>query len=195
MKEAQAVLNLYKPGSPALNLLKKSGPRAELLRYIEALETVDAAWQALPFEAAAEAAEEGLHEIEVGKIGVDAGLCWLGDPAYFWPKEESDQEPAITRIGTWGDFVDQLHSTDHPSYHSFDILGAVTMTGIGDGVYPVYALVDEKGMVYQATVVFIPPSQDDDAEEPAEDDSVDPTQLKSFDEPGDEGFLSEDEKE
>lgn len=81
--------------------------------------------------------------VKVGKIGVDAGLCWIGDPCYLL------QGSRPKSIGNdWDGFCDTLPE-DAPIMKSYDYdighegLGCVVSTGYGDGVYDVIAEVIE----------------------------------------------------
>ena len=86
-------------------------------------------------------------EKQVGNISVDAGLCWVGDPCYLIQKSNPPKE-----IENWGNFVEaMLRSTrsDSPVIKSFNHkrghegLGICVSTGIGDGLYPVFATVED----------------------------------------------------
>lgn len=80
----------------------------------------------------------------VGNFGVDAGLVWIGDPCYII---HADEQPSA--IGkNWGDFCLNL-GRSYPTMKSFKFdaghegLGVLCSTGLGDGVYPVYAMIKE----------------------------------------------------
>jgi len=84
----------------------------------------------------------------VGHIGVDSGLCWIGDPCYILHKENG----LPNSLGkTWDEFCDKVLG-DSPTLKSFgyeengkDGLGCAVATGYGDGYYSVYALVKNTG--------------------------------------------------
>ena len=103
---------------------------------------------------------------QIGEIGVDAGLCWIGDPCYIL---HTDQPPQA--IGKdWNEFCDLLHADgQYPVCKQFaydlghDGLGVVISTGYGDGVYPVYAEFNEEGRVARVSVEFIDPDDVDEA--------------------------------
>jgi hypothetical protein len=94
----------------------------------------------------------------VGHIGVDAGLCWIGDPCYIMGEDASDNPQ------TWDDFCKSL-GNEHPTMKSFNYtaghegLGVCVSTGFGDGSYPVYATISDEGewgkRIKSITVVFI----------------------------------------
>jgi hypothetical protein len=102
----------------------------------------------------------------IGEIGVDAGLCWIGDPCYILHREVPPK--AIGR--NWDEFCDILREDEqYPTCKQFiyDLghagLGMVVSTGYGDGVYPVYAEFNSEGRIARVSVVFI--GQDVDADE------------------------------
>ena len=92
----------------------------------------------------------------IGHIGVDAGLCWIGDPCYVVAKDSSDV------FENWGDFCRQLFKLrGENNYASFSYklghegLGVAVDTGYGDGSYPVYATFNKEGRVAKVEVKFI----------------------------------------
>jgi len=98
----------------------------------------------------------------VGHMGVDAGLCWIGDPCYIL---HNDRLP--DSLGKdWTEFCNLL-GDDYPTMKSFDYqmghegLGVCVSTGYGDGTYPVYVDI-ENGRVKSVTVDFF---EDEDNEE------------------------------
>ena len=101
----------------------------------------------------------------VGEIGVDAGLCWIGDPCYVLHKEHPPKG-----IGkSWDEFCAILRDDEqYPVCKQFcyDLghagLGVVVTTGYGDGVYPVYAEFNDDGRIANVCVEFI--GQDDEAD-------------------------------
>ena len=73
---------------------------------------------------------------KVGSFGVDAGICWIGDPCYVLHKEKLPDE-----LGKdWGEFCDKLgeeYPTKKVFYH-----GICLSTGYGDGEYDVEAIIE-----------------------------------------------------
>lgn len=101
---------------------------------------------------------------QIGEIGVDAGLCWIGDPCYIL-----HADPAPIAIGKdWGEFCKTLHADDeYPTCKqmNYDMghagLGVVVSTGYGDGVYPVYAEFNDEGRVAKVWVDFLGEDEDE----------------------------------
>ena len=89
----------------------------------------------------------------IGKVGVDSGTIWIGDPCYIL----SDERPKAlgkdwSELGhkTFKDGKCQL-----PISFNFDMghegLGVMSSTKHGDGVYPVYMVGDNEGMYIDFT--------------------------------------------
>jgi len=101
----------------------------------------------------------------VGHIGVDAGLCWIGDPCYILhkdPKAEEDYNRPPLAIGKdWRDFcgIISTERNEMPLRKSFNYdlghegLGVCVDSGYGDGTYPVYVIVED-GRVKEVKVIF-----------------------------------------
>lgn len=97
---------------------------------------------------------------QIGTVGVDAGMLYLGDPCYVIDKELGKMP--------WGEFLDKLYASDprpnamhwtvsapfpNPAAGEFRA-GIVVTTGYGDGEYPVFAEINEEGRVMSVTVNF-----------------------------------------
>ncbi len=85
----------------------------------------------------------------IGHIGVDAGLCWIGDPCYVLGDDASH------RVTSWDDFCGKI---DHKKGYTEPIgqhTGLAVATGYGDGCYPVHAEFHD-GRVARITVDFMP---------------------------------------
>lgn len=93
-------------------------------------------------------------ETLIGRIGVDAGLCWIGDPCYII---HTDEELPKSLGKNWSEFCKNVESTDHQTF-TYDMggegLGVVVSTGYGDGVYPVF-IKKIDGRISQVRVEFI----------------------------------------
>ena len=104
---------------------------------------------------------------KVGYIGVDAGLCWVGDPCYC-VTPDATEHPAKT----WDEFCDKLNEEPSDEFgflsnfskdgvKSFNYkaghngLGMVVSTGYGDGTYPVFIKRNDEGRISEIRVKFI----------------------------------------
>lgn len=85
---------------------------------------------------------------KVGEMGVDAGLCLVGDPCYVLGDDASH------RVRSWDKFCDKLHEIekDGVAVHDF---GVTVGTGYGDGCYAVYVKRGHAGRVAAVKVVFM----------------------------------------
>ena len=91
---------------------------------------------------------------QIGVIGVDAGLCWLGDPCYVL---HTDKTPKS--IGkNWSEFCDIITKKDNHQFN-YDAghpgLGVVVSTGYGDGCYPVEIRRNDEGRIAEVRVKFV----------------------------------------
>lgn len=89
----------------------------------------------------------------IGHIGVDAGLCWIGDPCYILHAEKRPES-----IGKdWDEFCQRMG--DLQSSFNYDLghegLGVCVSTGYGDGTYPVTVTRDKNNRIATVTVTFI----------------------------------------
>ena len=94
---------------------------------------------------------------EIGVIGVDAGMCWVGDPCYC-VTPDADEHPAKT----WGEFCEQIEKGQFydNEYQQFcykmghQDLGVCVSSGYGDGTYPVFIKKNGEGRVVGLMVKF-----------------------------------------
>jgi len=114
---------------------------------------------------------------KVGVIGVDAGLCWIGDPCYII----SDRCDAFDNRD-WSKFLDILWKREEIAkeagnpgtaqlnyQHGHAGLGVCVNTGYGDGMYDVFVKREpHENRIAEVRIVFI--GEDDDDEE-SEDES------------------------
>lgn len=105
---------------------------------------------------------------KVGVIGVDAGLCWIGDPCYVLHKEAGTKYEDIGN--DWREFCDKL-GEDYPIAKQFKYdmghagLGVCVSTGYGDGTYPVYVRRNKEGRIMEAVIKFIDESDEEDGDD------------------------------
>lgn len=89
---------------------------------------------------------------KVGIIGVDAGLCWIGDPCYCITPDCTDH-PAET----WSEFCDKISDGNYTQFKyklGHNGLGVCVQSGYGDGSYPVFIKRTDDGRVKEVKVVF-----------------------------------------
>ena len=95
--------------------------------------------------------------VRAGEIGVDAGLCWVGDPCYC-VTPDANEHPAET----WQEFCEQLPGSD--DQHDNGVKqwnfraghpGLGVSVSIDDGCYPVYVRRACDGRIAELRVVFV----------------------------------------
>lgn len=92
---------------------------------------------------------------KVGVIGVDAGLCWIGDPCYC-VTPDANEHPAKS----WSEFCDELQRKEKNGVAQWNYklghegLGVSIGQFGGDGTYPVYVKREPSGLITEAKVVF-----------------------------------------
>ena len=87
--------------------------------------------------------------IQIGVIGVDAGLCWIGDPCYIHPDNIHGNNYPHDLGRTWEEFCDKLRDQRFGTQFNYNKghegLGVCVSTGFGDGSYPVFAEISDEG--------------------------------------------------
>lgn len=94
----------------------------------------------------------------IGYIGIDAGLCWIGDPCYVLPDDASQRD----QVKDWSKFCIEMKGSKHKSFNykmGHEGLGVCVSTGYGDGEYPVKATFNNEGRVASVTILFIEEEQ------------------------------------
>lgn len=80
-------------------------------------------------------------------IGVDTGLCWVGDPCYIMHCEGGKMPKELGK--NWDEFCSNIHDMKHYKQFNYDKghagLGVLISTGYGDGSYPVFAKISDEG--------------------------------------------------
>lgn len=107
--------------------------------------------------------------VEVGTIGVDAGLCWIGDPCYILHRKNDEESggPPEALGSSWSEFCDKLFAAESggATQWNYDLghpgLGVTVSTGYGDGSYPVYVRRNSEGRIAEVRVVFISDEEDE----------------------------------
>ena len=104
-----------------------------------------------------------MNKIQIGTIGVDAGLCWVGDPCYIMGKDSSYY------ITTWDEFCNKHDKAVNESEFGWSAceplgegIGFAISTGYGDGEYPVY-IEKEGSRIKRIIIEFIDEEEDYDS--------------------------------
>ena len=98
--------------------------------------------------------------IQIGSIGVDSGQAMIGDPCYLdewepWNDKADKFEDHVNKKGEYS-YLGACNATLDKGYGELGIGSAVVFsTGYGDGVYPVYAEMNEDGRVARVVIEFI----------------------------------------
>jgi hypothetical protein len=88
--------------------------------------------------------------VQVGALPVDAGMMMLSDPCYVLPDpaEPDRRDPKI--------YERLCEEIGDKPYVLFNDSALVAKTGYGDGIYPVFAELDENDRVMAITISFQP---------------------------------------
>ena len=96
----------------------------------------------------------------IGLFTVDSGQAMIGDPCYLdswkpWNSETDKFETHTEHKGEYG-YLGACNATLETGHGDLGTgKGIVFNTGYGDGVYPVYAEIDENNRVVSITVNFV----------------------------------------
>lgn len=106
------------------------------------------------------------RRVQIGVVGIDAGMLYLGDPCYIAHTplgrtggdghDDTAWREFLRGIRTPGEDYMVSHATvlgTTPNGHTFPA-GVVCISGAGDGEYPVYAEITEDGLIARVTVDF-----------------------------------------
>lgn len=96
---------------------------------------------------------------KIGVIGVDAGLCWVGDPCYILDNRCNKDRPKD--VGKdWKGFCENFFEKEEAGNYQFNYdaghagLGVCVPSGYGDGKYNVYARKNDEGRIVEIKVNF-----------------------------------------
>ena len=99
--------------------------------------------------------ENKMEKKKIGVIGVDAGLCWVGDPCYVLHKSDEEKYKSIGE--NWSEFCNIMGSNNHKQF-TYDLghdgLGVCVTTGYGDGNYPVYGYFNKDNRISKIEIDF-----------------------------------------
>jgi hypothetical protein len=97
----------------------------------------------------------------IGHFSVDSGQAIVGDPCYLdtWETWDNDSEIPFdehkNKVGQYG-YLGACNATLTQGYGQLGIADAVAFsTGYGDGLYPVYAEINEDGRVARILIDFV----------------------------------------
>jgi hypothetical protein len=102
----------------------------------------------------------------IGKFAVDSGQAMIGDPCYLedwkpWNSEQEKFEDHVNKVGEYG-YLGACNATLTNGYGELNQGSSVVFnTGWGDGVYPVYADIDDEGTIHSITVKFVNDEEQD----------------------------------
>lgn len=94
----------------------------------------------------------------IGQFAVDSGQAIIGDPCYLdewkpWNSEEDNFEDHPLHKGEYG-YLGACNATLGKGFGSLGTSAVAFSTGYGDGLYPVYAHINEEGRVGLVVVDF-----------------------------------------
>lgn len=105
----------------------------------------------------------------IGEFSVDSGQAIVGDPCYLdewklWNSEEDNFEDHPQHEGEYG-YLGACNATLGKGFGQLGVASAVAFsTGYGDGLYPVYADINEDGRVGLVVIDFTGEYTDEEQE-------------------------------
>jgi hypothetical protein len=102
----------------------------------------------------------------IGRFAVDSGQAMIGDPCYLddwknWDRDVNKFEEHANKVGEYG-YLGACNATLTNGYGELNHGSSVVFnTGWGDGVYPVYADIDDEGTIRSITVNFVNDEDED----------------------------------
>ena len=96
----------------------------------------------------------------IGHFTVDSGQAMVGDPCYLdewepWNDRADDFDKHVEKAGEYG-YLGACGVTLKEGYGELGTGNAVVFsTGYGDGLYPVYAELNDEGRVARVVIEFI----------------------------------------
>lgn len=106
-----------------------------------------------------------MKRVQIGKVVIDSGVIWIGDPCYII----GDSFPQNILGSNWNELCNKYLAKceqntgeiDGLRTANFDGIGIASGTGYGDGIYPVYAVIDSYGTIHSITIEFIESTGED----------------------------------
>jgi hypothetical protein len=96
--------------------------------------------------------------IYIGSFSVDSGQAMVGDPCYLdnWDTNNGDEFDTYPKYAGEYSYLGACEATLKNNYGELGSSKAVVFaTGYGDGIYPVYAEINEDGRVAKIIIDFI----------------------------------------
>ena len=95
----------------------------------------------------------------IGSFAVDSGQAMVGDPCYLdgwepWNDKSEKFDNYINHKGKYS-YLGACEATLTKGYGSLGNSAVVFSTGYGDGLYPVYAEIDDDGRVVKIVIDFL----------------------------------------
>jgi hypothetical protein len=96
----------------------------------------------------------------IGRFAVDSGQAMIGDPSYLenwknWDKDVDEFEDHVNHVGEYG-YLGACNATSTKGYGELNQGSSVVFdTGWGNGVFSVYANIDDEGTIHSITINFI----------------------------------------
>lgn len=120
----------------------------------------------------------------IGSISVDSGQIMIGDPCYLneWDTNRGDEWNLQGKAGQYS-YQGASATTLKNTHGTLGLARSVVCSsGFGDGIYPIYAVYDENGVVAQVIIDFmdnISLQKDEDLEdEDLEDEDLEDEDLE-----------------
>ena len=113
-----------------------------------------------------------MEKIYIGSFAVDSGQAIVGDPCYLreWEDEDEPFENYPQKVGKYS-YLGSCQATLGDGYGELGLGKAVAFTtGYGDGVYPVFAEMNEDGRIIRISVEFSNEEEFDDEDEELENE-------------------------
>lgn len=101
----------------------------------------------------------------IGQFAVDSGQAMVGDPCYLddwkpWNHKEVNFEDHVNRVGEYG-YLGACNATLGKGFGQLGNQAVAFSTGYGDGLYPVYANINEDGRITKVVIIFDEEDEED----------------------------------
>ena len=94
----------------------------------------------------------------IGQFAVDSGQAIVGDPCYLedWKPWNSDKEKFENHVNKVGEYsyLGACNATLGKGFGQLGNQAVAFSTGYGDGLYPVYANINDDGRITKVVIIF-----------------------------------------